>query len=149
MNRLLFALLCGVASSAALAQVDVREAWIRATVPSAKSSGLFMQIKSSQDAQLVEVRASVAGVVEIHHMTMDGQMMRMQAVPSLDLPAGKTVDLSSGGYHVMLMSLKRQLKQGETIPVTLVVRRKDKRTDTVSLDVMVKPLTYTPAQAGH
>jgi copper(I)-binding protein len=63
MNRLLFALLCGVASSAALAQVDVREAWIRATVPSAKSSGLFMQIKSSQDAQLVEVRAGVAGVV--------------------------------------------------------------------------------------
>lgn len=137
-----------LASPAALAQVEVKDAWIRATVPAAKASGLFFQLASKQDAQLVEVRSGVAGVVEIHSMKMDGQMMRMQAVPSLDLPAGMTVNLASGGYHVMLMELKRQLKAGQTVPVTLVIRSKGK-TENVALDVAVKPLNYSPAPAGR
>jgi len=144
MKKILTALLLAAASPLALAQVEVRDAWIRATVPSAKSTGVFMQLKSKQGGQLVEVRSSVAGVAEIHHMQMDGQMMKMHAVPSLELPAGQTVDLASGGYHVMLMDLKRQLKEGETVPVTLVIRKKGKQTETIAVDVTVKPLTYTP-----
>ncbi|ELX13621.1 hypothetical protein Jab_1c22570 [Janthinobacterium sp. HH01] len=142
MKKILYALL--LAAPLASAQVEVREAWIRATVPSAKSTGVFMQLKSKQGGQLVEVRSSVAGVAEIHHMQMDGQMMKMHAVPSLELPAGKLVDLASGGYHVMLMDLKRQLKEGETVPVTLVIRKKGKQTETIAVDATVKPLTYTP-----
>ena len=142
MKKLLYALL--LAAPLASAQVEVRDAWIRATVPSASSSGVFMKLKSKQGGQLVEVRSSVAGVAEIHHMQMDGQMMKMHAVPSLELPAGQTVDLASGGYHVMLMDLKRQLTEGETVPVTLVIRNKGKRTETIAVDVTVKPLTYTP-----
>ncbi|RFP15158.1 copper chaperone PCu(A)C [Duganella sp. BJB488] len=144
MKNIISALLLAAAVPAALAQVEVGDAWIRATVPSAKSSGVFMRLKSKQDAQLVAVRAEVAGVAEIHQMQMEGQLMKMHAVPSLDLPAGRMVDLASGGYHVMLMDLKRQLKQGETVPVTLVIRKKGKQTDTVTVDVPVKPLTYTP-----
>ncbi|WP_332854171.1 copper chaperone PCu(A)C [Duganella sp. S19_KUP01_CR8] len=144
MKKILYALLLAAASPLALAQVEVRDAWIRATVPSAKSTGVFMQLKSKQAGQLVEVRSSVAGVAEIHHMEMDGQMMKMHAVPSLDLPAGQNVDLATGGYHVMLMDLKRQLKEGETVPVTLVIRKKGKPAETVAIDVTVKPLTYTP-----
>lgn len=142
MKKILYALL--LAAPLASAQVEVRDAWIRATVPSAKSTGVFMQLKSKQGGRLVEVRSSVAGVAEIHHMQMDGQMMKMHAVPSLELPAGQTVDLASGGYHVMLMDLKRQLKEGETVPVTLVIRKKGKQTETTAVDVTVKPLTYTP-----
>lgn len=142
MKKILYALL--LAAPLASAQVEVRDAWIRATVPSAKSTGVFMQLKSKQGGQLVEVRSSVAGVAEIHQMQMDGQMMKMHAVPSLELPAGKMVDLASGGYHVMLMDLKRQLKEGETVPVTLVIRKKSKQTETIAVDVTVKPLTYTP-----
>ena len=145
MKNILTALLLAAASplALALAQVEVRDAWIRATVPSAKSSGLFMRITSAQDAQLVEVRSAVAGVAEIHQMKMEGQTMRMHAVPAIDLPAGQTVDLAAGGYHVMLMDLKRQLKQGETVPVTLVIRNKGKAGN-VEVSATVMPLTYNP-----
>lgn len=146
MKNIVFAMLLAAAAPVVQAQVDVREAWVRATVPSARSSGLFMRITSSQDAQLVEVRSSAAGVAEIHQMKMDGQMMRMHAVPAIDLPAGQAVNLAAGGYHVMLMDLKRQLKEGETVPVTLVIRKKDSSKDTIALDVTVKPLTYNPKQ---
>ena len=150
MKNFILAMLMGAAalatSTTALAQVEVRGAWMRATVSSARSSGLFMQLTSRQDAQLVEVRSSVAGVAEIHQMKMDGQMMRMHAVDAIDLPAGQTVNLAAGGYHVMLMDLKRQLKEGEAVPVTLVIRKKGKGTETVAQDVTVtvKPLTYNP-----
>lgn len=144
MKNLLLAMLLAAAASAALAQVDVRDAWIRATVPSAKSSGLFMRLTSKQDAQLVGVRSSVAGMAEIHQMKMEGQMMRMHPVDVVDLPAGRTVDLAAGGYHIMLMSLKRQLKEGETVPVTLLFRKAGKGSDTVALEVTVKPLAYNP-----
>ena len=144
MKKLILAMLLAVAAPAALAQVEVRDAWIRATVPSARSSGLFMRIRSAQDAQLVEVRSSVAGVAEIHQMRMDGQMMRMQTVDAIDLPAGQAVNLAAGGYHIMLMDLKRQLKEGETVPVRLVMRNKGKVTLTQDVSVTVKPLTYNP-----
>jgi copper(I)-binding protein len=135
-------------STSALAQVTVKDAWIRATVPAAKSTGAFMQLQSAQDARLVEVRSSVAGMVEIHQMQMDGQMMKMHAVDGIDLPAGKPVQLASGGYHVMLMDLKRQLKDGEQVPVTLVIQRKGKKAEMVEVQVPVKPLTYS-APAAH
>ncbi|MES2263279.1 MAG: copper chaperone PCu(A)C [Pseudomonadota bacterium] len=133
-------------SAAAQAQVTVTNAWVRATVPAAKASGAFMQLQSAQDARLIEVRSGVAGMAELHQMAMENNVMKMQAVPGLDLPAGKPVQLASGGYHVMLMQLKRQLKEGETVPLTLVVQRKDKTLDTIELAVPVKALTYVPAK---
>jgi copper(I)-binding protein len=77
----------------------------------------------------------VAGVVEVHEMAMDGGVMKMRAVPSLALPAGKAVDLKPGGYHVMLMDLKGQVKDGDTVPVTLVVEGKDGKRQTLELKV--------------
>ena len=126
------------------ADVTVKEPWIRATVPAAKSTGAFMQLVSAQDARLVEVRSEVAGTVEIHQMAMEGQTMKMGAISGLDLPAGKPVDLASGGYHVMLMDLKRQLKAGDTVPLTLGIQKKGKKPETVAVEVPVKPLTYNP-----
>lgn len=132
--------------SCAQAQVTVKDPWVRATVPAAKASGAFMQIESAQDARLVGVRSSVAGVAELHQMAMENNMMKMQPVDGIDLPAGKPVALASGGYHIMLMQLKRQLKEGETVPLTLVVRKKDKTLETVELNVAVRPLTYSAAK---
>jgi len=135
------------AASCALAQVTVKDAWIRATVPAAKAGGAFMQLQSAQDARLVGVRSPVAGTVEIHQMEMSGQTMKMHAIAGLDLPAGKPVDLASGGYHVMLLDLKQQLKDGETVPLTLLIQKKNKQTETLTIAVPVKPLNYTaPAQ---
>jgi len=137
------ALLFAAACAQAQAQVTIKDAWVRATVPAAKASGAFMQLQSAQDARLVEVRSSVAGIAEIHQMAMENNMMKMQQVDGIDLPAGKTVELASGGYHIMLMQLKRQLKEGETVPLTLVVRKKDKKLETIELNVAVRPLTYS------
>jgi copper(I)-binding protein len=134
-------------SGAALAQVTVGDPWIRATVPAQKTSGAFMQLTSKQDARLVGVRTPVAGNAEIHQMEMQGQSMKMHAVDGIALPAGKPVNLASGGYHIMLFDLKRQLKEGETVPLTLVVEdARHKRAD-VNVNVPVKPLDYSAP--GH
>jgi periplasmic copper chaperone A len=78
-------------------------------------------------------------------MGMEGQTMRMQKVDGIDLPAGQTVNLASGGYHVMLFDLKRQLKDGEQVPLTLTFVGPDKKRENVTVQVPVKPLTYTAA----
>jgi copper(I)-binding protein len=64
----------------------------------------------------------VAGVAEVHEMAMDNNIMKMRAVPVLDLPAGKAVELKPGSYHVMLMDLKTPLQKDTTIPLTLVFK---------------------------
>jgi copper(I)-binding protein len=125
----------------AQAQVTVKDPWVRATVSQQMATGAFMQITSAQDARLVEVKSPVAGIIEIHEMAMDKDVMKMRALPNgLDLPAGKTVELKSGGYHVMLMDLKRQMKEGESVPMTLVVEGKDKKRTTIEVKAPVKPL---------
>ena len=129
-----------------MAQVTVKDPWVRATVPAQKATGAFMQITSAQDARLVEARSPVAGVVEVHEMVMEKEVMKMRAMKGLDLPAGKTAELKPGGYHVMLMDLKEQMKEGTTVPVTLVVESKDRKRSTVEVKAAVKPLT-TPAKA--
>jgi copper(I)-binding protein len=133
----------------ALAQVSVSEPWIRATVPQAKAAGAFMQLKSAKALRLVEVRTPVAGRVELHQMAMEGQTMRMRPVESIELPAGQTVNLASGGYHVMLFDLKRQLKDGEQVPLTLTVQDAAGKRENIALTVPVKPLAYTPPAAAH
>ena len=120
-------------SLAAQAQVTVKDAWVRATVAQQKATGAFMQIQSAQDAKLISAQSPVAGVVEVHEMAMDGGVMKMRAVPSLALPAGKAVELKPGGYHVMLMDLKAQVKDGDTVPVTLVVEGQDGKRQNIEI----------------
>ncbi len=102
--------------------VDVRDAWVRAAVPGQKATGAFMKITARDGARLVGSSSPAAGVTEVHEMKMDGDVMRMRAVGVLDLPAGKTVELKPGGYHLMLMDLKGPLGKDSTVPLTLVFR---------------------------
>jgi copper(I)-binding protein len=114
-----------------------------------KATGLFAQITSAAGGTLVSASTPVAGVAEIHEMAMDGNVMKMRALPKgLELPAGKAVDLKPGGYHVMLMDLKQQLKAGDTVPLTLVVEGKDGKKETLELKVPVKALN-APATTEH
>ena len=133
------AALLAIASSAH-AQTTIKDAWVRGTVAQQMASGAFMHITSAQGGKLVSVSSPVAGVAEIHEMAMQGDTMRMRAVPALELPAGKAVELKPGGYHLMLMDLKQQLKAGETVPLTLVVEGKDGKRETVAVQAVVKPL---------
>jgi periplasmic copper chaperone A len=132
-------------TSSAFAQVTVGDPWIRATVPAQKTAGAFMQLRSPKATRLVDVQSPVAGRAEVHQMAMEGQTMRMQKVDGIDLPAGQPVNLSSGGYHVMLFDLKQQLKEGEQVPLTLSFVGADRKRENVTVQVPVKPLTYTAA----
>ncbi|MFZ6722480.1 copper chaperone PCu(A)C [Undibacterium sp. Ji49W] len=125
------------------AQVAVKEAWARATVVQQKASGAFMQISSVKDAKLVEVRSPVAGIAEMHKMEMSDNIMKMRQVDSIDLPAGKTVELKPGGFHIMLMDLKSQIKDGDIVPLILVVEGKDKKRETLEVKAIAKPLNQT------
>lgn len=140
LNRLVVLGAFAFATQASFAQTDVKEAWVRGTVAPQKATGAFMKITSAQGGKLVSAQSSVAGVVEIHEMAMEGNVMKMRAVPGLDLPAGKAVELKPGGYHVMLMDLKQPLKAGDTVALTLVVEGKDGKRETLEVKAPVKAL---------
>ncbi len=124
----------------AQAQTTVKDAWVRGTVAGQKATGLFAQITSAGGGKLVSVASPLAGVVEIHEMAMDGNVMKMRAVPSLELPAGKAVELKPGGYHVMLMDLKQDLKAGDAVPLTLVVEGAGGKRESIEIKAPVKAL---------
>jgi hypothetical protein len=132
--------------TSAHAQVQVSEPWIRATVATQKSSGAYMQLNAAEDSRLVSVSSPVAGISEIHEMAMSNDVMKMAAIKGLDLPAGKAVELKPGGYHVMLLNLKRQLKEGETVPLTLVVEGPDKKRQSIQVKAVVRPIQATSAE---
>ena len=136
---------CLFASATAFAQTTVKDAWVRGTVEPQKATGAFMSITSVQGGKLVGAQSPVAGVTEVHEMAMDGNVMKMRAVPALELPAGRAVELKPGGYHVMLMDLKQSLKAGETVPLTLTVEGKDGKRETIELKVPVKAAGAAPA----
>ena len=125
-------------AGAAHAQVVVTGQWVRATVPQQKATGAFMQIKSPTDVKLVSVSTPVAGVAEVHEMAMDGNVMRMRPVSALPVPAGQAVELKPGGYHVMLMDLKGQVKDGDIVPLTLVFEGADKSRATVQVTAQAR-----------
>jgi hypothetical protein len=108
----------------ALAQVAISDAWVRGTVAGQQATGAFMRLTSATNATLVGVASPAAKVVEIHEMKHESGMMKMSAVDRLPLPAGKAVDLTPGGYHVMLMGLAQPLKEGDTVPITLTFEDK-------------------------
>ena len=136
-----FVMLATLLALGAQAQTTVKDPWVRGTVANQKATGMFAQITSASGGKLVSASSPVAGIVEIHEMAMDGNVMKMRAVAGLDLPAGKAVDLKPGGYHVMLMDLKKELKPGETVSVTLVVEGADKKRETLEVKATVKPLS--------
>lgn len=129
-----------MAAAVAQAEVRVSDAWVRATVAQQMATGAFMRITSSKDVRLVSVRTSAAGIAEIHEMKMDNNIMKMREIAFLALPAGKTVELTPGGFHVMLMDLKAQIKEGDSIPLTLIVEDKDKKRETIDIVVKARAL---------
>ena len=124
----------------ALAQTSVKNPWVRGTVAQQKASGAFMQITSATGGKLVSVSSPVAGIAEVHEMAMEGNTMRMRALPSLALPAGQAVELKPGGYHVMLMDLKQTLNAGDMVPLSLVIEGKDGKRETLQVQAPVRAL---------
>ncbi|HEX5356700.1 MAG TPA: copper chaperone PCu(A)C [Aquabacterium sp.] len=136
-----------VEASAEAPLVKVSDAWIRATVKGQSGTGGFMNLMASQALTLTGFNTSVAADSELHEMLMDGGVMRMHAVSSLPLPAGQTVSLrpGMGGHHLMLMDLKQQLKEGDEVTVTLLLRTADGKTIKQDVKVPVKSGSMTMA----
>ena len=103
-----------------VAAVEVRDAWVRTAVEGQSGTGAFMTLVAPSGARLVRVTTPAAGIAEVHEMKMQGDVMRMRAVAGgLDLPLRQAVELKPGGYHLMLMDLKKALAVGETVPLEL------------------------------
>lgn len=139
MKKLFFATLLSAFSFASFAQVAISDPWVRATVPAQKATGVFMQLNSKIDTRLVAVSSPIAHA-EIHEMAMQDNVMRMRQISALDLPAGKTVALKPGAYHIMFFDLKNPIKEGDVVPLTLVFEDKDKKRETLELKVPARAL---------
>ncbi|BDR09782.1 copper chaperone PCu(A)C [Comamonas thiooxydans] len=138
-----------IAAAAAQAQVTVKDAWVRATVPQQKATGAFMQLQSTKDTKLVSASSPLTPNVEVHEMAMQDNVMKMRQVPAIELPAGKVVELKPGSYHVMLMNLQKPVSVGDTVSLTLSFEGKDGKRETVEVQAPVRPLNSNAAPASH
>jgi len=128
------------ATSFAYAEVTVKDAWVRGMVPAQNATGAFLTITSSEEAKLVGASTPMAKTAEIHNSQMHGNMMHMEAVDAIKLPAGKAVELKPGGYHVMLMGLAKPVKAGDKVPLKLTVEDAKGKRSTVDVSADVRPL---------
>jgi len=134
------------AAAAAQGQVEARAAWVRGTVLGQTTAGAYMELTSDRRANLLGAESPAAGSAEIHEMKMEGNVMRMRAVSRLELPPGRTVELKPGGYHMMLVDLKRPLKKGDLVPIRLKVELSDKTIKTIQVVAEVRELA---SAGGH
>ena len=129
-------LLVGAAHAADL--VQVREPWAKATVPGQKVGGVYMQMVARENLRLTGVKSAVAETAQVHQMKMENGMMRMRALPFLELPAGKMVKLEPGGYHIMLFDLRQSLVAGQKLKLELTFEDASKRQHRVAVEAIVR-----------
>lgn len=103
-----------------LGSLKIEDAKARATVPAQKMSGGFMKIENKGGAdKLLAASSSVSKTMELHTMSMEGNVMKMREIKAIEIPANGKVELKSGGLHLMFIDVKEQLKPGSTIKVKL------------------------------
>ncbi|MFP9136280.1 copper chaperone PCu(A)C [Devosia sp. XGJD_8] len=109
-----------------LGPINISLPFTRATLPGAPVGGGFLTIENTgtEADRLISATSTVAGDTQIHEMAMDGDVMKMrQLVDGLEIPAGETVVLAPGGFHIMFMGLKQAFVEGETVAVTLTFEK--------------------------
>jgi len=139
------AALCAQAAPAP-APVTVQGAWARPIVPGQQSSGAYMTLTAREPLTLLGGESPAAGIVEIHQMKMEGDIMKMRAAEAVPLAPGKPLQLAPGGYHFMLMDLQDPFKAGTQIPFTL--RFRDARGKVSTLQVRL-PVQVAPPRASR
>ncbi len=113
-------LTAGLVSLGAQAPIAVTDAWVREPVPGRPMTAAYAVIENpgANEIALVGVSSEVAGTLELHEMVRTGDMMKMQQVKQIVVPASGKVELKPGGYHVMLFDLKQPLKVGDEVTLT-------------------------------
>lgn len=128
---------CVLASGVARAQVEVTDAWVRATVPGQKVAAAYMRLRAATAARLVGVETKAARSAEIHTMSHEGGVMKMRRLDALELPAGQAVVLEPGGNHLMLFDPVQPLTDGQRVSLKLIVEQGGKRVE-VAVDAPVR-----------
>lgn len=141
------------ASSASLGNLQVENGWMRATAPGQSVGGGYLTVANhGADDRLVGASSPASSSVELHTMSMENNVMRMREVPSVDVPAGKTLELRPSGLHLMFIDLKAPLRAGETVPLKL----RFERAGEIAVSIRVEAMGATgpgdaahPGQVGH
>lgn len=127
-----------------LGSLEIEQPWSRATPPTAPAAGGFLKItnKGATADRLLSAKSAASARTEIHEMKMDGSVMRMRELEKgLEVPAGGSVTLAPGGYHLMFMQLKEPFKQSTKVPVTLVFEK----AGSIDVELDVVAMGATPA----
>lgn len=116
------------------------------TPPTAQVGAVYLDISNNgkAPARLIRARAHIAEVVELHDMVMEQGVMKMRQVPQIEIAAGETLKMrSGGGYHLMLIGLKQPLKTGERFPLWLTFEQQGE----IRVEVWVEPAAQGGAAA--
>ena len=122
------------AVSAQPGRLEVDNAWARATPGKSVIGAAYVTIRSPTADKLVAASSPIAKKAEMHTMSMEGMVMKMRPVASIDLPAGQAVTLQPGGLHIMLVDLAKPLKAGQTFPLTLTFEKAGSKTVNVAVE---------------
>ncbi len=119
------------------------------TLPGKDMGAVYIGLenKGSVDDQLIAATSDRAEHVEIHSMSMEGDVMKMRQVPELEVKGGETVKMKPGmGYHLMIFGVKQPLKAGDKFPLKLQF----KKAGSVEVSVMVQERDVgAKAAEGH
>ena len=123
------------AHSFKLGDINIGHPYARTTATGQASGGGYLKLENKgADDKLLSASADVAASVELHSMSMEGDVMRMRQVDGIALPKGKTVELKPGGLHIMFMGLKAPLKSGDKFPLKLKFEKAGEVTVTVNVE---------------
>ena len=118
--------------------VEISNAWTRATQEEQDVGASYMTLTANTDLTLTEIESSVTEDVEIHSMRMENGIMKMRMLDELPLKANTPVELSPGGFHLMLFDLENPLKAGENVRFTLHFKEKQGEELTLNVDSPIK-----------
>lgn len=129
------------------ADIEIEGAYARASIPNVPNSAAFFVIKnnSDKDIAITSANSDIAEKNELHTHIKENKMMKMIKIEKLVVPAKSSLELKSGGDHVMLMGLKKELKAGDEINLELSFSDGDKK----SIKVPVKDLASTMHKMQH
>jgi copper(I)-binding protein len=101
-------------------------------------AGGFMTLTADADMTLIGGSSPVSNHFELHFMKMDNGVMEMREMKKVALPKGKTVSLEPGGLHVMFIGLKSQIREGQKVPMTLIVKGADGKEQKLAVEATAK-----------
>lgn len=147
MRHLLAAILF-VLSTYTVAQVEVKDAWVRSTVPGSTTTAAYMSLHAQDNIKLFGAYSPIAKTIELHKMSVDNNnVMRMRPISELIIRNGETRVLKPGSYHFMLRDLNRELKVGEVVPLTLMIGQASGAFVDQKIELRVEAAAQQPADS--